>query len=188
MIKNKNRARWFGASDTHYIMGNWNTKTFVKWWLVKLGLIENNFSNIYTIMGNLYEHKIAKCVSEITGEKLILDRQLKFRKNRIRINLDCESKNMIYEIKTYKETNKEWVIPTSYIQQARVQMYFAKKPVTIVAYPMIDYNYKNCFCEVDKNKLKFFKIEQDFDFIENYKSRIDLLKKCLKLGVMPDAI
>lgn len=185
MIKNKDRSKWFGASDTHYIMGKWDTKTFKTWWLIKLGLIQKNFENLYTIMGNIYEHKIAKALSELLDEKLKLDRQIKIKRDRVRVNLDSESKTMIYEIKTFKETEKKWKLPESYIQQARVQMYYANKPVTIVAYPMSEYNYKNCFCEIDKSKIQFFEIEQNYDFIKEYKSKISTLKKYLKLGVLP---
>lgn len=186
MIKNKDRSKWFGASDTHYIMGDWNTKTFQTWWLIKLGLIQKNFENLYTIMGNIYEHKIAKAISERMFEKLKLDRQIKVRKDRVRINLDSESKKMIYEIKTFKETKNEWKLPESYIQQARVQMYYAKKPVMIVAYPMREENYKNAFCEIDNDRLIFFRIEQDEDFIEQYRHRLLYLKQCLKKGIMPN--
>lgn len=186
MIKNKDRSKWFGASDTHYIMGNWNTKTFQTWWLIKLGLIKKNYENLYTIMGNIYEHKIAKAISERMFEKLKLDRQIKVRKDRVRINLDSESKKMIYEIKTFKETKNEWKMPESYVQQARVQMYYAKKPAMIVAYPMRDENYKNAFCEIDKERLKFYAIEQDQNFIKEYRHRLLYLKQCLKRGVMPD--
>ena len=43
MIHNHDRSGWFGASDTSTIMGNWETETFRKWWLEKLGLRENRF-------------------------------------------------------------------------------------------------------------------------------------------------
>jgi hypothetical protein len=42
MIKNQDRSKWFGASDTSMIMGNWQTKTFNDWWMVKLGITTNN--------------------------------------------------------------------------------------------------------------------------------------------------
>ena len=40
------------------VVGNWNTKTFEKWWLEKLGLYKNNLSNEAMKAGNNYEHKI----------------------------------------------------------------------------------------------------------------------------------
>ena len=65
MITNKDRSGWFGASDTKFIVGNYDTKTFLKWWLTKLGLSENNFSNKYTEAGTAYEHRIARFIEEI---------------------------------------------------------------------------------------------------------------------------
>lgn len=76
MIKNKSRAGWFGASDTATIMGNWQTKTFAAWWMVKLGLAENNFTNIYLAAGTAYEHRILDAL----GVKK-RDRQIKIRKD-----------------------------------------------------------------------------------------------------------
>lgn len=43
MIRNHDRSGWFGASDTATIMGNWNTDTFRRWWLVKLGVRKDRF-------------------------------------------------------------------------------------------------------------------------------------------------
>ena len=187
MIKNKDRSKWFGASDTHYIMGNWNTKTFQNWWMQKLGLIKKEFNTIYTIAGNEYEHKIAETIrTYFDDDKFKLDRQIKCRKWRVRVNLDCESKHTIYEIKTFKKTDKEWKLPENYIMQARVQMLFAKKPCTIVAYPMEEENYKNFFCEIDPKKIEFYHIEQDDKFVKEYLQRVKYLKQCLKKGIMPN--
>ena len=36
VISEQDRSGWFGASDTSYIMGNWNTKTFKNWWAKKI--------------------------------------------------------------------------------------------------------------------------------------------------------
>ena len=40
MIASKDRSGYFGASDVDKIVGNYNTKSFKKWWLEKIG-IEN---------------------------------------------------------------------------------------------------------------------------------------------------
>lgn len=184
MIKNHDRSKWFGASDTHYIMGKWNTKTFAKWWCVKLGLIKNNFQTKETMAGTNYEHKIAIAVEEETKETLSLDRQFKIRKYALRVNLDAETKDKVVEIKTFKNC-EDWKLPKNYIMQVRVQGYFAKKQCLIVAYPMEEENYKNYFLPIEKEKLKYFEIEQDFEFIENYKKRVLYLKKCLKKGKLP---
>ena len=184
MITNKDRSKWFSASDTHYIMGKWDTKTFQNWWIQKLGLVRKEVNTIYTIAGNEYEHKIAMTIQKyFDNDKFKLDRQIKCRKLRVRVNLDCESKHTIYEIKTYKKTDKEWKLPENYIMQARVQMLFAKKPCTIVAYPMEDF-----FCDIDPNKIEFYHIEQDEEFVKEYLKRVKYLKKCLKKGIMPNRI
>ena len=57
MIASKDRSNYFGASDTKYIVGNWNTKTFEKWWLIKLGLHQSNFTNESMLAGTNFEHK-----------------------------------------------------------------------------------------------------------------------------------
>ena len=96
MIKNKNRSYYIGASDTKYVMMNWNTKTFKKWWLIKLGLDENNYQNKYTKAGTNYEHKIIDALNIPNIEK---DKQI-IVLERLRINLDANTKNEIHEIKT----------------------------------------------------------------------------------------
>lgn len=38
MIASKDRSGWFGASDINYIIGNYATKSFEKFWLEKIAL------------------------------------------------------------------------------------------------------------------------------------------------------
>lgn len=185
MIKNKDRSGWFGASDTARIMGNWNTQTFALWWCEKLGFIHNNFSNKYTVAGSEYEHKISEAINIKLNIKLKLDRQIKIRKYKLRINLDSESSKTIYEIKTFNIEKGFEKTPTAYIQQVRVQMFFAKKLGMIVAYPMTEEHYKNFFIPVEQDSLLFIPVEQDNEFIKSYTKRIRYLSKCLKKGVFP---
>lgn len=188
MIKNQNRSKWFGASDTHFIMGNWNTITFVKWWCVKLGLTKNEFQTKYTLAGTHYEHKIAKAIENEFQTKLKLDRQLKIRKLRLRVNLDSENKDTVFEIKTFRDKGEEWQLPKHYIMQVYVQMWTTGKKGTIVAYPMTEEYYKNYFLEIDKSKLLKFEIQKDEkyeEFIKEYLKRITYLASCLKIGKLP---
>ena len=185
MIKDKNRAGLFGASDTAKIMGNWETKTFAKWWCEKLGLFRNNMQTKYTTAGTYYEHKIATAIGEILGLKLKLDRQIKKRKLRVRVNLDAEDKKEVHEIKTFKEC-ENWEPPKNYIMQVRVQMWATKKKGNIWGYPMNEENYKNYFLPIDKNKLVRFEVKQDNKFIEEYLLRVKYLSKCLRKGVYPN--
>ena len=83
MISDQDRSGYFGASDTKYIMGNWNTKTFKNWWLSKLGISTNNFSNVSMNAGTYYEHAILDVID--VPRK---DHQIIIPKYRLRINYD----------------------------------------------------------------------------------------------------
>ena len=58
MVSSKDRSNYIGASDTSFVVGNWNTKSFENWWLEKIGIRKSDFQNEYTMAGNNYEHKI----------------------------------------------------------------------------------------------------------------------------------
>ena len=92
MIANKDRSWWFGASDTDYIVGSWDAKTFQKWWLVKLGLSSMDFSNKYTRAGTHYEHAILDALN-IPMQK---DKQVLIPFLRLRVNLDGNDCDTIY--------------------------------------------------------------------------------------------
>ena len=62
MISSQDRSFYIGASDTSMVVGNWNTKTFEKWWLEKLGLNKNDFTNEAMQTGTNYEHKILEAL------------------------------------------------------------------------------------------------------------------------------
>lgn len=178
MIKDKSRDGWIGASDTHYVMSNWTTTTFYNWWCEKLGLKNNSLNNIYLQTGNAKEHQIANAL----GIKLTLDRQVKIKSLRLRVNLDAETKDYIYEIKTYKISNKEWKPPISYRQQIQVQMYATgKRKWGIIAYGLLEEDYNNFFLPIDQNRIKRFEIPYDEQWIQNeYLPRLVYLCKCLK--------
>ena len=85
MIHDHDRSGWFGASDTAAIMGKWDTKTFRSFWLQKLGVNRDHFSTLEMDTGSAYEHRILK---HIGIRKM--DRQIKIRRLRLRVNLDGE--------------------------------------------------------------------------------------------------
>ena len=58
MITDHDRSGWIGASDVGYVIGNWRTKTWEKWWMTKLGLNRKHFENESTKAGTNWEHKI----------------------------------------------------------------------------------------------------------------------------------
>ena len=183
MLKNKNRSLWLGASDTHFVMSNWETKTFMQFWLIKIGIANKEFKNIYTLAGNAYERRIAQSL----GLKMKFDRCVKLSQLRLRVNLDSETKDCIYEIKTHKTTEKKWQPPTAYWQQCQVQMFATNKhKCKLVAYPMEEGNYDNFFLEIDKDKVEIFDIPYDENWINNeYLPRLKYLASCLKKRKTP---
>lgn len=181
MISNKDRSNYFGASDTKFITGNWNTKTFQNWWLVKLGLIQNNFENEYTKAGTNFEHKILDSLNIPNIEK---DKQIIIDK--LRINLDGNTSKKIYEVKTYNY-EKKFKVSKAYKEQVLVQMYGTGiKEAEIVAYGLLESDYKNYFREIDEQRISFHTIEYDEKFInEIYVPRLIYLTECLKEKKMP---
>lgn len=158
MIKNHDRSGWFGASDTSVIMGNWNTETFRKWWLVKLGLRQENFSTIQMQTGTALEHRI---LDAIGVQKR--DRQIKKPRFRLRVNLDGES-DIIHEVKTH--SSEIFKVTKPYWQQAQVEMFAAQKPLEIVSYRLLPEDYTNWFLPIDIKRLKRHPIDYDSKWLE----------------------
>ena len=181
MIQSQDRSNYFGASDTSMVVGNWTTKTFEKWWLEKIGIYKNTFSNESTKAGNNYEHKILDSL-EIEG--LEKDKQIII--DRLRVNLDGNTNTCIYEVKTHNQ-EKEFKVSKQYWRQAQVEMYASNiHKLFIVAYGLIEKDYINYFNEIDKERLQLIPIEYDEKFIEKeYKPKLEILTTCLKEGVFP---
>lgn len=181
MISNKDRSFYIGASDTSMVVGNWNTKSFENWWLEKLGLRKNTFSSEATKAGNNYEHKILDALDIQNLEK---DKQIII--DRLRVNLDGNTEDCIYEVKTYN-SEKEFKVSKQYWRQAQVEMYASNiHKLNIVAYGLVDNDYKNFFNEIDKERKKLIPIEYDEDFIlKEYIPNLYILTDCIKKGVFP---
>ena len=184
MITDKDRSGWFGASDTSYIVGNWNTASFKKWWLAKLGLHASDISTKAMKVGNAYEHRVLDALDIKGRDKQILVPELK-----LRVNLDGNSDDTIYEIKTHKN---EFKVSKQYWRQAQVEMFAWKceygvvPEIFIVAYRTTEEDYINYFGEIEEDRLSFHKIEYDADFIENeYLPKLKYLRDCMEKGVMP---
>lgn len=186
MITNQDRSKWFGASDTSTIMGNWNTASFGHWWLVKLGVIHDHFDNIYTRTGNLMEIPIIHAIEAAEGRKIRLGkRPVYVRKYRLRANYDglCDT---VVEIKTAKKMFK--AVPKGYWQQCQVLMYATgRRKAELYAYELTEFDYDApYFPEIDLNRLKRFEIEYDKGFIQNeYLPRLKVLAKALRRGRFP---
>jgi len=181
MIASQDRSYYIGASDTSMVVGNWNTKTFENWWLEKLGIRKNDLKNTAMQAGTNYEHKI---LLALNIPNLELDRQIIM--DRLRVNLDGNSKDCIYEVKTHN-IDKEFKVTKQYWRQAQVEMYaYNTRNLYIVAYALRENDYKNFFNEIDIDRVKFYKVEYDEKFInEEYLPKLDLLTKWLKEGVYP---
>lgn len=184
MISNHDRSGYIGASDTKYVIGNWNTKTFEKWWLKKLGIDTSHFDNKYTLAGTNFEHKI---IESLEIEDIEMDLQV--IKGRLRVNLDANTKDCIYEIKTYQlEKGFDIKKHRDYVNQVLVQMYGTDiHKGFIVAYGLEEKEYNNYLIGIDKNRLEMFPIEYDQEWIKKiYLPRFKYLEKCLINGTFPN--
>ena len=99
MIQNHDRSGYIGASDTAYVVGNWKTKTWEKWWMQKLGINQDHFDNKYTLAGTNWEHRI---LESLHLPDLEMDKQVIIEDLRLRVNLDGNTPFRIKEVKTYQ--------------------------------------------------------------------------------------
>lgn len=182
MIADKDRAGWFGASDTDKIVGNWKTDTFAKWWVQKIGINRDHFDNKYTMAGTHYEHRILDSL----GIPMEFDKQITISDLLLRVNLDGNTEECIYECKTYKAANG-FKMPRKYINQVQVQMFAARiYQAKIVAYGLTDADYDNYFNEIDGERRSVFDIAYDEKWVrEVYIPKLTLLAECLKEGRFP---
>lgn len=179
MIKSKDRSGWIGASDTHYVMSDWQTETFKRWFAVKLGVATNDFKNTAMNAGTYYEHPILHALG-ITKT----DRQIKIRKYRLRVNLDGEDKTTIHEVKTHKKA--PFRVSRAYWEQAQVEMFASHKNLVIDAYQLTDDDYRNFFRDIDPERITHHPIAYDERWVkEEYLPRLDILAECIREGVMP---
>lgn len=180
MIADKDRAWWFGASDTAMIMGNWETVTFKKWWLEKLALRISTLSTKPMKVGNAFEHKILETIPGVT-----MDRQILIPELHLRVNYDGDDSKTIFEVKTHK--SEIFRLTKGYRQQAQVEMFAYVKQLKILAYRLTEEDYVNYFRPIDPARLQKIPVEYDPEFIEAYLPRLKYLGRCMEEGRMPDA-
>ena len=179
MIHNHDRSGWFGASDTARIMGRWSIPTFARWWLVKLGLRREDYKTLAMETGTAYEHPIL----DYLGVP-VMDRQIKVRRLRLRVNLDGEDAAEITEVKTYG--GDSFRVSRAYWMQAQVEMFAAEKAMRIAAYRMEPEDYRNWFRPIDPDRLSFWPVGYEPGWIEqDYLPRLAYLAWCLRKGVWP---
>lgn len=182
MIESKDRSGFFGASDTDKIIGNWKTDTFAKWWVQKIGINRDHFENKYTSAGTHYEHRIL----ESLGIPMEFDKQIVLENLLLRVNLDGNTEDCIYECKTYKHENG-FTMPKKYINQVQVQMFASNiHQAKIITYGLTEGDYDNYFNPIDIERRNEFDIPYNEKWItEVYMPKLMYLAECLKEGRFP---
>ena len=132
------------------VVGNWNTKTFEKWWLEKLGLNTNHLTTEAIQCGNNYEHFILDALEISDLEK---DKQIVI--DRLRVNLDGNTSDCIYEVKTHK-ANKEFKVSKQYWRQVQVINVIILIGQNLFVFTNILFYFKEQ--ETDEGKLKIYNI------------------------------
>jgi hypothetical protein len=183
MIASKDRSGFFGASDVDKIVGNWGTKTWMDWWLVKIGVARNDIETVAMNAGTHKEHQILEYVSPF----VVMDKQILIEELRLRINLDGIVGNRIVEVKTHA-AEKEFKPSKKYVQQVMVQMFgLGTREADIVSYGLTEADYKNYFLPIDPDRLKYHPIAYDEKWIKNtFLPRTEYLADCLIKGILPD--
>lgn len=180
MISSKDRSYYIGASDTPFVVGNWNTKTFDKWYGTKLGIYTMDYISTAMRTGTAYEHRILDSLEIHDMQK---DNQI--ISGRLRVNLDGNTNDTIYEVKTVlKKPNK---VPLDHLEQVNVEMYgFDIRRAYILYYEVSEAEYNNFYLDIDKSRLSMFPVEYDGDFInKKYLPRFEYLSGCMDKGVFP---
>ena len=183
MIESKDRSGYFGASDTDKIIGNYKTATFEKWWMQKIGINRDHFDNKYTSAGTHYEHRIL----ESLGIPMEFDKQIILEDLLLRVNLDGNDTDTIYECKTYGY-EKGFKLPKKYINQVQVQMFASGiHEADIVAYGLEPADYQNYLRDLDPRRLQEIPVAYDSKWIDTvYLPKLIILADCLKRGVFPN--
>lgn len=187
MIRDQDRRVWIGASDSSYVVGNWTTESFLRWWESKIGMAfaARKWGNKYTNAGTYYEHAILDTIPGITKDEVVEIPELN-----LRVNYDGtwygDQGCTIYEVKTYTDT-KDFKVSKAYWRQAQVEM-FAKNTTRlyILAYPMSEEHYKDYFLPIDKAKRQMIRVEYDPEWIAmEYLPKLKYVSDCIKAGRLP---
>ena len=192
MISDHDRSGFIGASDVQYVIGNWSTKTWEKWWMTKLGLNRKHFENESTKAGTNWEHKI---LDSLHIEGMVLDKQILLPDILLRVNLDGNTAGRIYECTTYKIGSnaasvrqlEQGICPPGYRNQVQVQMYASKiYGADVVAYGLVHEDYNNYLRAVDPGRRKLIPVTYDPNWIEKvYLPKHMILCEALKRRAFP---
>lgn len=164
-------------------MGKWDTNTFTEWWLTKLGINNQIFTNRYVAAGTHLEHRIL----ESLGIPMELDKQIIIEDLRLRVNLDGNDDDTIYECKTYKLENG-FKMPVKYLRQVQVQMYASGlRKAKIIVYGLTEEDYNNYFLPIDPARILIFDVNYDEVWVnEWYLPNLRYISQRLKEGRYPD--
>ena len=162
MIHDYDRSGYMGASDVRYVMGHWRGKTFENWWMEKLGLGHKGYSNRFMEAGTAWEHRILKSLNipELQLDSVFFREELK-----LRVNLDGNTRDKIYEVKTYRLKNgfkpNKW-----HIWQVQVQMLGSGiREGEILYYGLREQDY-GCVGLVDPSRLHRVKVCYDPQWLQ----------------------
>ena len=187
------RVGIIGASDTKYMMMGLNTASFQNWWYVKSGQQPDTFRQTkYTLAGTMLESHILDLLEKEIGQKIERDRQIEVT-DHLTVNLDGNTTDTIYEVKTSSYANVFWSGVSSerdYIKQVNVQMYaMGVEKGFIVYYGLLEHEYEPGFLfepTLDFSRVLIKEVTYDRDWIENvYTPRLTLCSGCLDDGTNP---
>lgn len=184
MIASQDRSYYIGASDVEKVIGNWKTKTWLKWYMQKLAINNDHFDNVYTLAGTHFEHRIL----ESLGVPMEFDKQFIIEELRMRVNLDGNTDDCNYECKTTKEDINLFKPPKKYINQTQVQMFGSKiRHTKLVVYQLVEEDYENFFRPIDPERRRVFDIPYNEEWVNGiYLPKHLILRDCLVKGVLPD--
>lgn len=182
MLHDFDRSGYIGASDVRFVMGPWRGKSFENWWLEKLGRRRGHFQNRYTRAGNAWEHTILRSLG-IPGMEF--DRQFLLEGLKLRVNLDGNTRDTIYEVKTYR-LKKGWKPQKWHIWQLQVQMFCSGIPRgEIVTYGLREEDYA-LVGPVDPGRLQRIPVAYDPAWLDQcFLPRLRLLAAALRAGRFP---
>lgn len=146
MIKNQDRSGWFGASDTCHMMGSFQTRTFAV-----SGWKSRGCGKTRSVRRRCWPGpRMSTGFWAAIGVRQ-MDRQIKKRSLRLRVNLDGETPERIEEVKTHAAP--VFHLSRAYWMQAQVEMFAANKPLEIVAYRLEPEDYGNFYRPIDPERI-----------------------------------
>lgn len=148
----------------------------------KIGINRDHFDNRYTSAGTHYEHRIL----ESLGIPMEMDKQIIIEDLKLRVNLDGNDTDTIYECKTYVY-EKGFKVSKKYREQVQVQMFASGlRKAKIIAYGLKEEDYDNYFNPIDPERRGEFISEYDEKWInEVFIPKLKHLAQCLKEGRFP---